>query len=258
MSISHLGQSGFRLKLGASTVYVDPYLSDSVERMHGPGMRRMRRPPMPPEGVRDADLVLISHEHPDHCDMDTLKVVALNNPHCRFVTSYEAAGLLADSAGISASRIVVADEGAVSLPGGSAVHPVPAAHPSLDRDRQGRPRYLGFVIEHAGVRVYHAGDGSANADVIAAVCRHGPVDTALLPVNECNFFRERQGIVGNMSIREAFGLAVEVGARRVVPMHFDMFAPNCVYEEEIEVVYRRLAPPFRLDMPGPDMSWGGE
>lgn len=95
-------------------------------------------------------------------------------------------------------------------------------------------------------------------DVIAAVRRHGPIGTALLPVNECNFFRERQGIVGNMSIREAFGLAVELGARRFVPMHFDMFAPNCVYEEEIGIVHRRLAPPFRVEMPALDMTWADE
>ena len=35
MSLSHLRQSGFRLELGVSTVYVDPYLSDSLERLHG-------------------------------------------------------------------------------------------------------------------------------------------------------------------------------------------------------------------------------
>lgn len=258
MSLSHLGQSGFRMQLGATVVYVDPYLSDCVERLHGPGLRRLRPAPVRPEAVLDADLVLVSHAHLDHCDPDTLSVVAHNNPGCRFLASYEAAEVLAASAGVAASRILVADEGSVELPGGGVVHPVPAAHRSLERDGQGRPRFLGFVIEHAGTRLYHAGDGSVHEDVIAAVRRHGPIDTALLPVNECNFFRDRQGIVGNMSVREAFGLAVEIGARRVVPMHFDMFAPNCVYAEEIEVVYRRQSPPFRLDLPTADMAWASE
>lgn len=246
------------MRLGAFVVYVDPYLSDCVERLHGPGMRRLRPAPVQPESVLDADLVLVSHAHLDHCDPDTLTVVARNNPGCRFLASYEAAEVLAASVGVSASRILVADECSVSLPDGSVVHPVPAAHRALERDEWGRPRFLGFVIEHAGTRLYHAGDGSVHEEVIAAVRQHGPIDTALLPVNECNFFRERQGIVGNMSIREAFGLAVELGARRVVPMHFDMFSPNCVYEEEIRAVYRHLAPPFQLVMPALDMPWGDE
>lgn len=258
MSLTHLGQSGFRMRLGPSVVYVDPYLSDSVERVHGPELRRLRPAPMRPDSVSDADLVLVSHAHLDHCDPDTLRVVARNNPRCRFLASYEAAEVLAAAAGITSSRIVIAGQDGLPLPGGTVVHPVPAAHRALERDELGRPRFLGFVIEHAGTRVYHSGDGSVHDDVIAAVRRYGPIDTALLPVNECNFFRDRQGIVGNMSIREAFGLAVELGARRVVPMHFDMFAPNCVYEEEIEVVYRRLAPPFRLDLPGVDMAWAIE
>jgi L-ascorbate metabolism protein UlaG (beta-lactamase superfamily) len=258
MSLSHLGQSGFRLRLGASTVYVDPYLSDSVEKLHGPNWRRQRPAPLRPEGIRDADLVLVSHAHLDHCDPDTLEVIAHNNPDCRFMASYEAAKVLADLAGIAVSEILIADEGSLSLEGGAAVHAVPAAHPTIDRDHRGCARCLGFVIEYAGVRVYHAGDGGVHQEVIDAVRRHGPIDTALLPVNECNFFRERQGIIGNMSVREAFGLAVELGARRLVPMHFDMFAPNSVYEEEIELLYRRMAPPFRLDMPSLDMSWTGE
>lgn len=258
MSLSHLGQSGFRLKLGACTVYVDPYLSDSVERLHGPGWRRQRPAPVRPEGVRDAELVLLSHAHLDHCDPDTLDVVARNNPRCRFMASYEAAEVLAESTGISATRILVAGEGSVALEGGAVVHAVPAAHPAIDRDHRGHARCVGFLIEYAGVRVYHAGDGSVHQDVIDAVRRHGPIDTALLPVNECNFFRERQGIVGNMSVREAFGLAVELGVRRLVPMHFDMFALNSVFEEEIELLYRRMVPPFRLEMPSLEMSWTGE
>jgi L-ascorbate metabolism protein UlaG (beta-lactamase superfamily) len=73
-----------------------------------------------------------------------------------------------------------------------------------------------------------------------------PIDIALLPVNEDNFFRRRRGIVGNMTIREAFGLAAEVGIRRVVPVHWDMFAVNSASPEEIKAVYRADAWPFDL------------
>ena len=45
------------------------------------------------------------------------------------------------------------------------------------------------------------------AGVIDALNALAPIAVAILPVNEFNFFRSRQGIVGNMSVREAFGLA---------------------------------------------------
>ena len=54
----------------------------------------------------------------------------------------------------------------------------------------------------------------------------GDIDIALLPVNEDNYFERRRGIVGNMSARDAFGLAAEVGIKSVVPVHWDMFAIN--------------------------------
>ncbi|MGH2708602.1 MAG: MBL fold metallo-hydrolase, partial [Actinomycetota bacterium] len=76
----------------------------------------------------------------------------------------------------------------------------------------------------------------------------GPIDVAFLPVNERSFFRKRRGIIGNMSVREAFAMAAEIGVRTLVPMHWDMFAPNSVFREEIELVYGRLSPPFALSL----------
>jgi glycosyltransferase involved in cell wall biosynthesis len=67
-----------------------------------------------------------------------------------------------------------------------------------------------------------------------------------LPVNEHNFFRGRRGIIGNMSIREAFGLASEIGAKQVVATHWDMFAANSVEPDEIRLVHQKLDPGFAL------------
>ena len=41
-----------------------------------------------------------------------------------------------------------------------------------------------------------------------------------------DFFREERGIVGNLNAREAVELASRVGARILVPMHWDLFAGN--------------------------------
>ncbi len=64
-----LGQAGFAFKTALNNVvYVDPYLSDAVERLHG--FKRLSLPPISPEDAR-ADLVVISHEHTDHLDPDS-------------------------------------------------------------------------------------------------------------------------------------------------------------------------------------------
>lgn len=218
-------------------------------------MRRLRAAPYSPQDVKDATFVLISHAHLDHCDPDTLRPIASQCGGCRFVGSYEVADILVNRLGIEPSRVVTAAHSPIELGSSAILHPIPAAHRVLALDAAGNPRYLGFLIATADRRIYHAGDTTVHPAAVAKLLSHGRIDTALLPVNECNYYRARRGIVGNMSVREAFGYAEEIGAERVVPMHFDMFAPNAVYEEEILLIYRRLQPPFALLMPSEVSNW---
>src|SRR6266498_2801128 len=89
-------------------------------------------------------------------------------------------------------------------------------------------RYLGFVVEAEGLRIYHAGDTLADEELQDRLARLAP-DVALLPVNGRDHYREAQNIVGNMGPREAVSFATTVGAGLLVPMHYDMFPINLGY-----------------------------
>jgi len=240
-----LGQAGFRLEFGDFVVFIDPYLSNTVEEIHGPAYARRVPIPLEPDSIRDADLVLISHLHLDHCDPGTLPALAKASPQCQFLAPNEVCKELT-RLGIDPERLI--DPVHQWIPTGPElrVRPVPAAHPELVFDADGHYRFFGFVLEYRGRRIYHAGDTSACQLLINELRSLGTIDVALLPVNERNFFRERMGIVGNMSVREAFHYAQEIGAQTVVPIHWDMFEPNSVHREEIELLYEKLDPGFRL------------
>ena len=247
LPVTPLGQSGYRFGFGDCVVYVDPYLSDSVERLEGEDHRRLTPAPAAPGAVTDARVCCITHIHQDHADPDTLMPLAQASAHCRFVCPNEVAKALW-AWGIDRDRVVIADREPMQLSDALAVTPVPAAHEDLDVDEEGRCRYLGYVFEWRGRRFYHAGDTSPHEHLLAVLRGLGPIDVAFLPVNERSFFRKRRGIIGNMSVREAFAMAAEIGVRTLVPMHWDMFAPNSVFREEIELVYGRLNPPFALSI----------
>jgi L-ascorbate 6-phosphate lactonase len=238
IELTWLGQSGLRLDAGGTVVYVDPYLSDSVEHHHGAQYQRQVPVPVQPADITDADCVLITHEHLDHCDPETLPALADASPECTFLAPHEIRKTLIGF-GITEDRILQPRERWLSIGPGVEVHPVPAAHPLVERDGDGCLRYLGYVIDCGGRRLYHAGDTSPHEHVIDALLELAPIHVAALPVNEFNFFRSRMGIVGNMSVREAFGLAEAIGVESVVPIHWDMFRPNSVFPEEIELVYRK-------------------
>lgn len=80
-----LAQAGFVFKSHKGhIIYVDPYLSDAVERLHG--FKRMSLSPIKAEEVK-ADLIINTHEHTDHLDPDALPMIVKNNPHCKFAGS---------------------------------------------------------------------------------------------------------------------------------------------------------------------------
>jgi L-ascorbate metabolism protein UlaG (beta-lactamase superfamily) len=237
-----LGQAGYRFQFGRTVVYVDPYLSDSVEQVEGADLRRLIPAPFAPGTIHDCDWALITHAHTDHCDPLTLLPLAQASRRCRFVGPEPVLAVLRRQ-GIAEARLQAASEREWSALGDALkVIAVPAAHPAVERGADGCAHCVGYVIEYRGRRIYHAGDTSIADELLASLRKLVPIEIALLPVNERNYFRERRGIIGNMTIREAFGLADEIGIKTVVPVHWDMFAPNCVPREEIELAYRLLKP----------------
>lgn len=247
IAIQLLGQVGCRLALQGATVYVDPYLTDAVAEAFGERFRRMRASPLRPQDIRDADWILLTHAHMDHCDVTTILPIMESSAGCRVLAPLGVVDRLAKE-GVDRSRMQVVGRSSVRISDGATVSAVPSAHPEIELDGAGNPVSVGWLIESGGLRIYHAGDTALTESYFEAVRKIAPIDVAMLPVNETNFFRTREGIVGNMSLREAFGLAVELDARTVVPLHWDLFVPNSVYAEEIELVHRLGRYPFALEV----------
>ena len=89
-------------------------------------------------------------------------------------------------------------------------------------------------------------DAIFSTDIIDRILSLGGADIAFLPVNERNYYRDQKGILGNMTVREAFQLAEDIHVKTLIPTHWDMFALNQVYQEEIELLYDKICPNFML------------
>ncbi len=254
--VQMLGQSGCRLTFPGAVVYLDPYLSNSVQVLDAPDLERQVPITLLPEKVTDADWVLITHEHIDHCDPHTLPKLAQASPQARFAGPAPVLNRLMEW-GIDSGRLTLAVEAWTDLAPRLRVHAVPAAHPEIERDAQGNPACVGFVLDHDGQRIYLAGDTAVRQEIINALAALSPLHTAFLPVNEQNFFRARRGIIGNMSVREAFQFAGEIGVKQVVAVHWDMFAVNAVDPDEIRLVHQRMNPGFALLIRPSQISLGG-
>lgn len=245
VQVEFLGQAGFRFTLGGVVVFIDPYLSDRVEAVEGPELKRQRPAPYHPEEIQDADYLLITHDHMDHCDPDTILPILKASPKAVVLGPYKVVDYLLDK-GVSSDRLILMSFSEFVVNGELAFLPVPAAHPAIEKSERGDYACLGFLVVFKGKTIYHSGDTSPDDLIVDVLRPHIPIDAALLPINEKNFYRDKAGIIGNMSIREAFGLAEDVLAKQVVPMHYDMFKSNLTYLDELKVVYRELSPSFDL------------
>lgn len=243
--VEMLGQSGCALKFPQGMVYVDPYLSNSVQELDSSDLVRLVPVTKRPQDVVDADWVLLTHDHIDHCDPQSLPLIATASPKARFIGPAKVLAKLA-AWGIDSARLTLAKECWVELAPGLSVYTVPAAHPEITRDERGNLACVGYLLSYADHKIYLAGDTFARQEIIDVLNECGPVHTAFLPVNEHNFFRARRGILGNMSVREALQFAQEIGAKQVVAVHWDMFAINAVEPDEIRLVHQRMNPEFNL------------
>ena len=247
VSLQLLGQSGCRIEYNGTVIYIDPYLSNSVQELDSPDLQRLIAVSLRPEEVTDAGWVLITHDHIDHCDPHSLPEIARASEFCRFIGPAPVVKRLV-SWGISVQRCQVAQESWMQISQAIKVRAIPAAHPAIKRDEEHNLLTIGYIAEIEGKRIYFAGDTSVTQELIDTLTLWCPITTAILPVNERNFFRERRGIIGNMSVRESFQLAVEMGVKTVIPVHWDMFKANSVGIDEIQAIYAQMKPAFDLQI----------
>ncbi|MFB9279085.1 MBL fold metallo-hydrolase [Cohnella cellulosilytica] len=225
LAVWSLGQASFIVKGGATVVYVDPFAlaDDEVERRYG--LKRLFPSPMRPEQITNADYCLITHEHDDHLDPDTIRAMAAANSRTRFAAPNCCLEEMRQC-GVSEARLYRAETDKIIFEDdGFFVKPIPAAHEQLDKDGEGFFKYAGYVVRLNGVTWYHAGDTVIYDGLTERVAAER-IDLALLPINGRDAFRTGRGIIGNMDYREAAELAHRAGFGLTIPMHYDLFAGN--------------------------------
>lgn len=157
VKIDWLGHSAFRVTKG-KTIYIDPYNI---------------KPAAP------ADIILITHEHFDHCSAeDVQKVLKSNTTIITTAAAKDKLRAVADKA-----RFLTIAAGQSYDIDGVRIEAVPAYN--TNKFRSPGVTYhppgigVGFVINIGGIRIYHAGD----TDILQGVDKLKDIDVAMVPVS---------------------------------------------------------------------------
>ena len=197
VKLTWLGHDGFRIEDG-QVIYIDPYEIKAGTK---------------------ADLILISHEHDDHCSIDDLKKVA--TPNTILVAHTQSKDKLSK---LPVKELKIAKPGDKLTLGVVTVEAVPAYNTNKFKEpgKLFHPKEdgkLGFIVTVKGVRIYHAAD----TDHITEMKGLTP-DIALLPVSGTYV----------MTAKEAAEAAASIKPKVAIPMHYASIVGSVKDAEEFK------------------------
>ncbi len=245
LSIWWLGQSGFLVQWQGRHLLFDPYLSDSLTVKYAATDRphvRMTEIAVDTARLEFVDLVTSTHNHTDHLDAETLLPLIAANPEMQLLVPEANRAFAAERLACDPAWLVGMVDGGHYEVAGFAVEGVPAAHEELEIDAEARHKFMGYVARCGEWTIYHSGDTMAYEGMEERLSGLG-IDIALLPIN--GRAPERR-VAGNLFGEEAARLAQAIGARVVIPCHYEMFEFNTASPEEFSRECERLGQGSRV------------
>ena len=200
MKTTWLGQAGLLIETKEIKVMVDPYLSDSVEKIDPQNWRRV--PVNEKFFAKTPDVIVTTHNHLDHLDPETLE---------RFLNTERSITVLAPYNAWQEARKFGGNHNYVMFNRGTSwtqnrisFTAVKAEHSDLTA--------IGLIVDDGSDRIYVTGDTLYNKDIFPDLPDN--LDAVFLPIN---------GVGNNMNITDAKRFAKKTGAKKAVPVHWGMF-----------------------------------
>lgn len=209
VAVTWIGHASFLIQFTDLNILIDPNFANwlfMLKRIKRSGLKISDLPPI--------DVVLLTHAHFDHFHRPTLRKL----PHPKIGIMPRGVGDLAHNLGFA--RIVELEWWeSFSQAKSWKVTFVPSKHWGARTLHDQHRGYGGFVLEHQGRKIYHAGD-SAYFDGFAEIGEKLSPSLALLPIGAYHPESFRKVHMGPDDAIKAFK---ELGAKWLVPMHYGTF-----------------------------------
>ena len=184
LSVTWLGHATALVEIDGYRLLTDPVWGRRCSPSRTVGPERLHPPPMALDALPALDAVVISHDHYDHLDMDTVRALA-RSQRCMFITPL-GVGAHLRAWGIPSGRIVELDWGAEYSIDELTLTCTPARHFSGRFLSRNNTLWASFVIAGPAHRAYFGGDTGYTAGFTDIGAAYGPFDLTLLPIGAYN------------------------------------------------------------------------
>jgi len=208
IALTWIGHASFLIQFTDLNVLVDPNFANWLFLL-----KRLRRAGLKIKDLPPVDLVLLTHAHFDHFHRRTLRRL----PPTKIGVMPWGMGDLAR--GLGFQRLIALQWWESFTHADWKVTLTPSKHWGARMIRDAHRGYGGFLLEHQGRRIYHAGD-SAYFDGFKEIGQRCPPEIALLPIG--SYYPDSFRHV-HMGPDEAIKAFRDLHARWLVPMHFGTF-----------------------------------
>lgn len=200
MRITFLGQAGLLFEKQEFRIMIDPYLSDSVEKINPNNYRRVNIS----ERIFEIkpDVMIFTHNHLDHYDPETVRHFISNDSNVTVLAPKSVWDEVRKIGGsnnyILFNRHTSWSEHGIRFTAVKAEHSDPSA--------------IGVIIQDGEKKYYVTGDTLYNTEIFEDIPKD--IYALFLPMN---------GVGNNMNKTDAVCFAKKVKAKKVVPIHIGMF-----------------------------------
>lgn len=211
------GHSSCFIQLDGKKILVDPVFSGNASPVPGTVKPFKGSDIYTVADLPDIDYLLISHDHYDHLDYET--VLALKNKTKKVICGL---GVGADFEywGYAPEQIMEKDwHEKVSVDSGFTIYAEPARHKSGRGLAQNKTLWLSFVIQSTKTTIYISGDSGYGKHFAAIGNKYGPVDLAILEDGQY----DKAWHYVHMLPDEVLKAAHDLKAKRLFPFHSSKF-----------------------------------
>lgn len=222
LRVTWLGHSTTLIEIDGVVILTDPNWSERASPSRWVGPKRFHPPPIPIKDLPRVDAVVISHEHFDHLDMETVRALAKLGIEFHVPLGV---GAHLDTWGVPLGQIIEHDWWQ-SAAIGSQEHGVAEVISTPARHFNGRgipltpgSLWTSWSIKGAKHKVFFSGDTGFMEAFREIGSKHGPFDVALLEIGQ---YHPSWGDI-HLGPAGAIDAQERLGAKRIFPIHWGTF-----------------------------------
>jgi L-ascorbate metabolism protein UlaG (beta-lactamase superfamily) len=219
-TVTWIGHAAFLIQLGGRNILVDPHFSARASPVGFAGPKRIVPLPIDIAELPRIDVVLVSHNHYDHLDLDSVRrLAAAPSGSPLFLVPL---GLAAWFREQGIERVEELDWWQSRQDGPIAFTFAPVQHWSKRTPWDtNRSLWGAWAMEGAGLRLIHTGDLGYSRDAQDIGARLGPFDMAFIPTGAYapRWFMKTM----HVDVPEAIQVRADLRATRAIGMHWGTF-----------------------------------